>query len=103
MPILKASIIGRLVGEMALLLPDLRIIRISVLDFWGNREVCSSCSNFDAHLVLLLVFEDLNSGQAHMALGSEGESKKESFFAKEVVLEASHARVCSQWALMDRI
>ncbi|CAM6123509.1 unnamed protein product [Calypogeia fissa] len=28
----------RLIGEMSLLLPDLRIVKISVLDFWGNRE-----------------------------------------------------------------
>eukprot|EP00775_Hariotina_reticulata_P004221 gene4221-4470_t len=28
----------RYVGEMALLLPDLQVVRLSVLDFWGNRE-----------------------------------------------------------------
>jgi hypothetical protein len=30
----------RYVGEMALLLPDAGRVRFSVLDFWGNREVC---------------------------------------------------------------
>jgi len=32
----------RYVGEMALLLPDLQVVRLSVLDFWGNREVSES-------------------------------------------------------------
>lgn len=30
---------GRYVGEMSLLLPERRVVRFSVLDFWGNREV----------------------------------------------------------------
>ncbi|KXZ56389.1 hypothetical protein GPECTOR_1g345 [Gonium pectorale] len=29
---------GRYVGEMSLLLPERRVVRFSVLDFWGNRE-----------------------------------------------------------------
>ncbi|GLC35947.1 hypothetical protein PLESTB_000522100 [Pleodorina starrii] len=29
---------GRYVGEMSLLLPERRLVRFSVLDFWGNRE-----------------------------------------------------------------
>jgi hypothetical protein len=28
----------RYVGELSLLLPEKRVARISVLDFWGNRE-----------------------------------------------------------------
>ncbi|GIL72622.1 hypothetical protein Vretimale_4322 [Volvox reticuliferus] len=31
---------GRYVGELSLLLPERRVLRFSVLDFWGNREVC---------------------------------------------------------------
>lgn len=31
----------RYVGEMALMLPDAQRVRFSVLDFWGNREVCA--------------------------------------------------------------
>jgi hypothetical protein len=33
----------RYVGEMSLLLPERRHVRLSVLDFWGNREVRSVC------------------------------------------------------------
>ncbi|GIL43372.1 hypothetical protein Vafri_1143 [Volvox africanus] len=29
---------GRYVGELSLLLPERRVLRFSVLDFWGNRE-----------------------------------------------------------------
>lgn len=29
---------GRYVGELSLLLPERRVVRFSVLDFWGNRE-----------------------------------------------------------------
>lgn len=30
---------GRYVGELSLLLPERRVARFSVLDFWGNRKV----------------------------------------------------------------
>jgi hypothetical protein len=32
----------RYVGEMALFTPDLRIVQLSVIDFWGHRQVCVS-------------------------------------------------------------
>jgi hypothetical protein len=52
---LKASIVFccRYVGEMSLLLPERRHVRLSVLDFWGNREVRAAGCRAQSTMLLL--------------------------------------------------